>query len=78
MMHGKIERSDEMTALMDEFDFVRCDGTNEDFVENCRLLDEDLERRVGRVIKRDKYKQSAVFNKILIRDVAPDKVKFIH
>ncbi len=33
----------------------RCDGKNEDFVENCRLLDEDLERRVGKVIQRDKY-----------------------
>ena len=63
-MQGKIERSDEMTALMDEFDFVRCDGTNEDFVENCRLLDEDLERRVGRVIKRDKYKQYNTLDEI--------------
>ena len=40
---------------MSEIMYVRCDGTNEDFIENCRLLDEDLERRVGRVIKRDKY-----------------------
>ena len=42
---------------MNEYTYVRCDGSNADFVENCRLLDEDLERRVGRVIKRDKYKQ---------------------
>lgn len=42
---------------MSEITYVRCDGTNEDFIENCRLLDEDLDRRVGRVIKRDKYKQ---------------------
>lgn len=32
-------------------------GTNKDFIENCQLLDMDLDRRVGRVIKRDKYKQ---------------------
>lgn len=37
--------------------FHRTDGKNEDFIENCRLLDLDLERRVGKKIKRDKYKQ---------------------
>ena len=42
---------------MSEYNYVRCDGTNEDFIENCRLLDENLDRRVGRVIKRDKYKK---------------------
>ena len=42
---------------MDEIEFVRCSGTNEDFIENSRLLDIDLDRRVGRVIKRDKYTQ---------------------
>ena len=42
---------------MSEVIYVRYDGTNEDFIENCRLPDEDLDRRVGRVIKRDKYKQ---------------------
>ncbi len=36
--------------------FKRTDGKNEDFVENCRLLDMDLDRRVGRKIKREKYK----------------------
>ncbi|MCI9127947.1 MAG: GNAT family N-acetyltransferase [Eubacterium sp.] len=38
-------------------DFIRTDGNNKDFIENCRLLDEDLDRRVGRKIKRDKYKK---------------------
>ena len=42
---------------MDEIEFVRCSGTNEDFIENSRLLDIDLDRRVGRIIKRDKYTQ---------------------
>ena len=37
-------------------DFIRTDGTNKDFIENCRLLDMDLDRRVGKKIKRDKYK----------------------
>ena len=42
---------------MADIEFIRCSGTNEDFIENCQLLDMDLDRRVGRVIKRDKYKQ---------------------
>lgn len=37
--------------------FTRTDGKNKDFIENCRLLDLDLDRRVGKKIKRDKYKQ---------------------
>lgn len=38
-------------------DFYRTDGRNKDFIENCRLLDIDLDRRVGKKIKRDKYRQ---------------------
>ncbi len=38
-------------------DYVRTDGKNEDFIENCRLLDMDLDRRVGRQIKREKYQK---------------------
>lgn len=38
-------------------DFNRTDGKNKDFIENCRLLDMDLDRRVGKKIKRDKYKK---------------------
>lgn len=38
-------------------DFIRTAGKNKDFIENCRLLDLDLDRRVGKKIKRDKYKQ---------------------
>ena len=37
--------------------FIRTDGRNKDFIENCRLLDIDLDRRVGKMIKRDKYKK---------------------
>lgn len=36
-------------------DFKRTDGKNKDFIENCRLLDIDLDRRVGKKIQRDKY-----------------------
>ena len=43
---------------------VRCDGNNKDFIENCRLLDMDLDRRVGRVIERDKYAQFNMLDKI--------------
>lgn len=38
-------------------EFVRTDGKNADFIENCRLLDLDLDRRVGRQIKREKYQK---------------------
>lgn len=37
--------------------FQRTDGKNKDFIENCRLLDMDLDRRVGKKIQRDKYKK---------------------
>ena len=37
--------------------FVRCTGSNQDFIDNCTLLDMDLDRRVGKEIQRDKYKQ---------------------
>ena len=37
--------------------FQRIDGKNKDFIENCRLLDMDLDRRVGKKIERDKYKK---------------------
>ena len=43
---------------------VRCDGNNKDFIENCRLLDMDLDKRVGRVIKRDKSAQFNMLDKI--------------
>lgn len=38
-------------------EFHRTDGNDMDFIENCRLLDMDLDRRVGKEIKRDKYKK---------------------
>ena len=37
--------------------FQRTDGKNKDFIENCRLLDMDLDRRVGKKIERNKYKK---------------------
>ena len=49
---------------MSEVIYVRCDGTNEDFIENCRLLDMDLDARVGKVIERDKYTQFNLLDKI--------------
>lgn len=36
-------------------EFKRTNGKNTDFIENCKLLDIDLDRRVGREIQRDKY-----------------------
>ena len=38
-------------------ELIRTDGKNKDFIENCRLLDIDLNERVGKKIKRDKYKK---------------------
>lgn len=49
---------------MENVEYVRCDGSNEDFVENCKLLDMDLERRVGKVIQREKYAQYNLLDKI--------------
>ena len=46
---------------MGKLEFVRCDGTNEDFVENCRLLDIELARRAG---KREIYAQYNKLDKI--------------
>lgn len=37
-------------------DFIRTDGKNKDVIENCRLLDIDLDRHVGKKIQRDKWK----------------------
>ena len=49
---------------MSEIEYKRCDGSNKDFLENCMLLDEDLERRVGAVIDRSKYTQYNLTDKI--------------
>ena len=40
-----------------KYEFRRTDGTNHDFIENCRMLDMDLDRRVGSVIQRKKYEK---------------------
>lgn len=45
-------------------DFIRTDGKNRDFIENCRLLDIDLDRRVGKKIQRDKYNKFNQLNEI--------------
>lgn len=42
-------------------EYVRTDGKNRDFIENCAMLDADLDRRVGKKIQRDKYSK---FNKL--------------
>lgn len=49
---------------MEHIEYFRCDGTNKDFIENCRRLDMDLDRRVGRVIQRDKYAKYNQLDKI--------------
>ena len=45
-------------------EFKRTSGQDKDFTENCRLLDQDLDRRVGKVIKRDQYKQYNQLDKV--------------
>ena len=35
----------------------RCSGNDSDFIENCYLLDLDLDRRLGRVVERKQYHQ---------------------
>jgi len=54
---GKYILEQMFEKTMPNITFVKCSGKNADFIENCQLLDMDLDRRVGRVIKRDKYKQ---------------------
>lgn len=53
--------------------FVRTDGKNKDFIENCRLLDLDLDRRVGRQIKREKYQKFNQLDEIREAIVVYDK-----
>ncbi|MEY8523731.1 hypothetical protein AALA90_12040 [Lachnospiraceae bacterium 38-10] len=38
------EKQDRVSEIV----FLRCDGNNKDFIENCRQLDEDLDLRVGK------------------------------
>ncbi len=45
-------------------EYVKCDSSNPVFIENCRLLDEDLDRRVGKEIQRDKYNKYNQIDKI--------------
>lgn len=49
---------------MENVRFVKCDGSNEDFINNCRLLDIDLDKRVGKEIQRDKYNKYNQLDKI--------------
>lgn len=58
-------------------DFVRTDGKNEDFIENCSLLDMDLDRRVGRQIKREKYQKYNQLDEIQEAVVVYDKDKLV-
>ena len=58
-------------------DFKRTDGQNEDFIENCRLLDLDLDRRVGKKIKREKYKQYNLLDEIREAIVVYDRGRAI-
>ncbi len=58
-------------------EYIRTDGKNRDFIENCRLLDLDLDRRVGRQIKRDKYQKYNQLDEIREAIVVYDGYKAI-
>lgn len=58
-------------------DYVKTDGQNVDFIENCRLLDIDLDRRVGRQIKREKYQKFNQLDEIKEAIVVYDKGRAI-
>lgn len=58
-------------------DFRRTDGKNKDFIENCKLLDMDLDRRVGKKIKRDKYREYNQLDEIQEAIVVYDNNKAI-
>ena len=38
-------------------EYKRTNGKNNDFIENCRRLDADLDQRVGKEIQRSKYEK---------------------
>ncbi|MDO4459145.1 MAG: GNAT family N-acetyltransferase [Clostridia bacterium] len=42
----------------------RTDGMNKDFLENCELLDEELDRRSGKILDRNFFRQFAHTNDI--------------
>lgn len=43
-------------------EFFRCSGTNEDFIENCRLLGIDLDKRVGKAQGKYRFTPSTLLN----------------
>lgn len=57
--------------------YKRTDGKDIDFIENCRLLDMDLDRRVGKKIKREKYKKYNQLDEIQEAIVVYDDNKVI-
>lgn len=57
--------------------YKRTDGKDVDFIENCRLLDMDLDRRVGKKVKRDKYKKYNQLDEIQEAIVVYDDNKVI-
>ena len=59
-----MEEKNRIVTEMNKIIFLRCDGNNKDFIENCRLLDAELDLRVGKIIKRDKYAQYNLLDKI--------------
>lgn len=45
-------------------EYKRTNGKNNDFIENCRRLDADLDQRVGKEIQRSKYEKYNQLDKI--------------
>ncbi|HAH62047.1 MAG TPA: hypothetical protein DCL73_08115 [Treponema sp.] len=59
------------------YTIVRTDGTNEDFVELCRLLDENLDEIVGKKFQRSQYVQYNTLENIHHVLIAYDGTKAI-
>lgn len=61
---GTFPEPAEKRLMMNTISFQKCTGKNENFIENCKLLDIDLDKRVGNEIQRDKFNQYNQLDKI--------------
>lgn len=55
VIQGLTKKEQRKIPILSEFEFVKTDGTNEEFVYLCEKLDENLEEIVAGKIQRQKY-----------------------
>lgn len=47
-------------------EYKRTNGKNKDFIENCLLLDQELDRHVEKAIQRKKYNQLDQIHQVIV------------